>query len=113
VKTTLAIVCSLVLAGAPIARAQAPGACVVRATCACCQGERVHCCAAPASPEPPPAAAAPAPSNSHQNQTPVPALTPPVWILPETEAGEGSFLDFELTPVAAAPLYARNCARLL
>jgi hypothetical protein len=111
VKATLAIVCSLLLAGTPFVLAQAPAACVVRAahvTCPC----GMPCCGAPASPESQPAPATPAPAS---NQTQLLTLAPAalVFILPAAPASEIS-TGFP-SPLTAnrTPLFTRNCAFLI
>jgi hypothetical protein len=110
VKTTLAIVCSLLLAWMPV-QAQAPAAGVGRVAHASCHCGKV-CCAAPISPESQPVPAAPV-SNPAQNQLLTFTPTGLVWTLPNTSAPEFStFISSPLT-ANAAPLYVRDCARLI
>ncbi|MGA9449891.1 MAG: hypothetical protein WBW41_00955 [Verrucomicrobiia bacterium] len=110
-KTTLAIVCSLLLAGTPIVPAQAPAAGVVRGAHACCLCHKA-CCAAPASPQPQPVPVTPAPASS---QNPLLLLAPAVlaWTLPDAQAPGFSTSVSSLLAANAAPLYARDCARLI
>jgi hypothetical protein len=110
VKTTLAIVCSLLLAWTPVL-AQAPAAGVGRVGHTSCHCSKA-CCTAPASPESQPVPAAPV-SASPQNQllTLAPAVL--AWILPDAPVSEFSTSVSSLLTVNAAPLFARNCARLL
>jgi len=111
VKTTLAIVCSLLLAGTPIVSTQAPAAGVVRGAHACCHCRKA-CCAAPALPvsQPVPAAPVPAPSQG-QLLTLAPAAL--AWTSPAAPAAEFSVSASLLPTANAAPLYARDCARLI
>jgi len=110
VKTTLAIVCSLLLAGTPVL-AQAPAAGVGRAAHASCHCGRA-CCAAPSSPESQPVPAAPV-FNPAQNQLLTPAPSMLTWTLPDMLALEFSpFISSPLT-VNRTPLYARDCAFLI
>jgi len=107
----LAIVCSLLLAWTPFVPAQAPAAGVVRVAHACCHCGKA-CCAAPASPQsqPVPATPVPAPSQS-QLLTLAPAVL--AWTLPDAPAFGFSASVSSLLTANAAPLYARDCARLI
>jgi len=110
VKTTLAIVCSLLLSWMPV-QAQAPAAGVGRVAHAACHCGKA-CCAAPASPESQPVPAAPV-STSSQNQLLTLAPAGLAWILPDAPAPRfATSLSSPLT-ANAAPLYARDCARLI
>jgi len=111
VKTMLAIVCSLLLAGTPVVSASAPAAGVVRVAHACCHCGKA-CCAVPSSPQSQPVPAAPVPASS-QNQLLTLAPAALAWILPDTFAREFSTSISSLLTANAAPLYARNCARLI
>jgi len=111
VKTTLAIVCSLLLAGTPIVSAQAPAVGVVRGAHACCHCHKA-CCAAPASPQSLPVPAAPVPGSS-QSQFLTLAPGALAWTLPAAPAVEFSVSTSSLLTANAAPLYARDCARLI
>ncbi|MGD0251433.1 MAG: hypothetical protein ABSC01_01910 [Verrucomicrobiota bacterium] len=110
-KTTLAIVCSLLLAWTPIVPAQAPAAGVGRVAHVSCHCSKA-CCAAPSSPQSQtvPAAPVPAPSQS-QLLTLAPAAL--AWTLPDTPASGFSTSVSSLLTANAAPLYARDCARLI
>jgi hypothetical protein len=110
-KLTLAIVCSLLLAGTPFVLAQVPAACVARAahtTCHCGGA----CCGTPASSKSQPAPAAPAPAS---NQTQLLTLTPAVlvWLLPAAPASEIASDFSALLTANRTPLYTRNCAFLI
>jgi len=111
VKLTLVIVCSLLLAGTPLFPARAPAACVKRAAHAPCHCGGA-CCTAPASPESQPVPAVPVPTSS-QNQLLTLAPAALVWTLPDVQAP--LFLASSFSPLTAtgAPLYARDCARLI
>jgi hypothetical protein len=111
VKTTLAIVCSLLLAGTPFVLAQAPVAGVVRVAHACCRCGKA-CCTAPASPTSQPVPATPAPAPS-QNQLLTLAPAALAWTLPDAQVPGFSASVSSLLTANAAPLYARDCARLI
>ncbi|HEX5400259.1 MAG TPA: hypothetical protein VFY06_14530 [Verrucomicrobiae bacterium] len=112
-KLTLAIVCSLLLAGTPFVSAQAQTACVdvARAAHAACHCG-MPCCGAPVSSNSQPAPAAPAPGS---NQTQLLPLAPAalVWILPAAPASEISTAIPSLLKANRTPLFARNCAFLI
>jgi len=112
VKAALAIVCSLVLVWTQGVLVQAPAAGAARVAQACCHCGKAGCCAAPHSPESRPAPAAPVPSSS-QNQLWSLAPATLAWTLPDGEAHELSASSFSPLIAAGAPLYARNCARLI
>jgi hypothetical protein len=111
VKTTLAIVCSLLLAWTPIVPAQAPAAGVARVAHACCHCGKA-CCAVPSSPQSQPAPVAPVPAL---NQSQLLTLAPDAlaWALPDAQAPDFSISFSSLLTANAAPLYARDCARLI
>jgi hypothetical protein len=111
VKTTLAIVCSLLLAGTPFVPAQASAAGGVRVAHACCHCGKA-CCAVPSSPVSQPVPAAPV-SASAQNQLLTFAPAALAWILPDAQTPGFSTSVALLLTANAAPLYARNCARLI
>jgi hypothetical protein len=109
-KTVLAIVCSLMLVWTPFVQAQAPAAGVERTMRACCPCH-ASCCAAPAAPESSPLSTIPA--LNLQTQLLLLAPTTLAWTLP-TSSPE----NFLARPVSSlthehAPLYERNCARLI
>jgi hypothetical protein len=109
VKTTLAIVCSLLLAWTPVL-AQATAAGVGRTAHTSCHCGKA-CCAAP-SPESQPVPAAPVPSSSQNQLSPL-APAALVWILPTTLAPEFSPPFSSSLTAKGTPLYARNCAFLI
>jgi len=111
VKTTLAIVCSLLLAWTPIVPAQAPAAGVGRGAHACCHCGKA-CCAAPSSPDSQPVPAAPVPA-SYQSQLSTFAPAALAWSLPDTPAPDFSASVSSLLTASRTPLYTRNCARLI
>ena len=111
-KTTLAIVCSLLLVWTPIVLAQAPAACVTRAAHPVCHCDMPCCCGAPASPKPQQVPTAPAPpSNQTQLLTLAPAAL--VWILPAAPMSELSTGFSSPLMANRTPLYTRNCAFLI
>jgi len=110
VKTTLAIVCSLLLAWTPVlAPAQVAG--VVRAAHACCHCGKA-CCVASPSPESQPVPATPV-SISPPGQLLTLAPAGWSWTLPDGPALEFSTPAFSPFTADAAPLYARHCAFLI
>jgi hypothetical protein len=110
-KLTLALLCSLLLAGTLFLPAPAPAACVGRtAHVACPCG--MPCCRAPAAPKPPAMPAAPAPaSNQTQLLTVGPAAL--VWILPTAPRVEISTAFPSPLMANRTPLFARNCTFLI
>ncbi|MGD0350247.1 MAG: hypothetical protein ABSB84_08045 [Verrucomicrobiota bacterium] len=110
-KTTLTIVCSLLLAWTPIVSAPAPAACVKRVAHAPCHCGRA-CCTVPVSPESQPVPAAPVPA-SYQSQLSTFAPAALAWSLPDTPAPDFSASVSSLLTASRTPLYTRNCARLI
>jgi hypothetical protein len=113
-KTALVIICSFLLAGTPLVRvagAQAPPACAHPTRACCHHGWTMPCCAAKSSPDSQPAQA-PAQTGG-QNQLSL--LTPGIltWTLPSNPADSISSHSTPSAMTAGAPLYARNCARLI
>ncbi|MGO8835787.1 MAG: hypothetical protein ACLQAH_12305 [Limisphaerales bacterium] len=107
-----AILFSFLLVCVQLLAAPAP-ACSRQPVHACCHcGGKMSCCAAQSSPCSQSAPAVPAPSGM-QNQflLPVPALM--VWAWPENEAGSISYAFVSPLKASGAPLYARDCARLI
>jgi len=111
VKTTLAIVCSLLLAWTPIVPAPAPAVDVTRVAHACCHCNKA-CCAAPSLPESQPVPATPVPAST-QSQLLTLAPAALAWTLPDAPAPDFSTSVSSLLTANAAPLYARDCARLI
>jgi hypothetical protein len=111
-KKALAIICCLLLIGTLFVPAPATAgddrSCI---SPSCCHACAATCCAARPSPSPQPASTAPVPSGSENQFSPPPLLSN--WTLPETGASESAaFLSLPLIS-ADAPLYARNCVRLI
>jgi hypothetical protein len=80
---------------------------------ACCHcGGKMSCCAAQPSSGSQSAPAAPSPSGI-QNQFSFLAPALMVWALPENEAGSISSAFVSPLTASGAPLYARDCARLI
>ena len=110
VKTILAIVCSLLLAGTPVLM-PAPAAGVVRVAHACCHCGKA-CCVASPSPESRPVPATPVSiSAPHQLLTLAPAGLS--WTLPDTPVPGFSNAVSSPLKVNRTPLYARDCAFLI
>jgi hypothetical protein len=111
-KTALAIVCSFLLAGSSFLLAQAAPPCIKQSHACChCDG-KMNCCAAKSSPDSQPAPAVPAQSGS-QNQFLLLAPHALAWTLLNNEAHPVSFTAVSLSSATGAPLYARDCARLI
>jgi hypothetical protein len=112
VKQLSAILFGLLLVWAQLLAAPAPVA-PAQPTHACCHcGGKMSCCAAQPSPGSQSAPAVPAPSGI-QNQFLLPAPALMVWALPENEAGSISSAFVSPLTASGAPLYARDCARLI
>jgi hypothetical protein len=112
VKRLSVILFSLLLVWAQWLAAPAPPACakLVHACCHC--GGKMSCCAAqPPSGSP---SAPVIPSNAGiQNQLSLLVPASWVWALPENEAGSIPSAVSSSLPASGAPLYARDCARLI
>ncbi|MGA3267611.1 MAG: hypothetical protein ABSE16_12390 [Verrucomicrobiota bacterium] len=113
-KLVLAMFCSVLLAGTPFLPAQAPCAKQPRHTCgcACCHGGVMPCCAAKGSPASPAAPAVPA-SSTTQNQISLLAPAVIAWALPAHAIRPLTRSSASPLLAADAPLFARNCARLI
>jgi hypothetical protein len=106
-----AILSGLLLVGAQLLAAPAPVAPAqpVHACCHC--GGKMSCCSAPVSGSQS-APAVPAPSGA-QNQFSFLAPARIAWSVPENEAGSISSAFVSPLTAFGAPLYARDCARLI
>ena len=112
-KTALAMVCSLMLAGMQVVFAHPAPACAapaVRACCAC--GGKMSCCAARPAPNSPATPANPARVNA-PNDFSLFAPATLVSTLPDTAALSPFTPATSLLSAKDAPLYARHCARLI
>jgi hypothetical protein len=110
-KPLPAILFSLLLVGAQLPAASVP-ACSrqpVRAGCHC--GGKMSCCAAP-SPGSQPTPAVPS-SAGPQKQLSISAPALMAWSLPENESGPISSAFVSPLTAIGAPLYTRDCARLI
>jgi hypothetical protein len=111
-KTTWAIICSLVLAGTPFLVAQMPTSCVKQVR-ACCQlGAEMPCCKAKSAPDSQSKPAVP-PQTGSQNQLSLLASSALIWTLPANPADSISSHSTPSVMTAGAPLYSRDCARLI
>jgi hypothetical protein len=72
----------------------------------------MNCCATKSLPDSQPTPAVPAQSSS-QNQLLLLAPAIVIWTLPENEAGSISSITVSPSSATGAPLYARDCARLI
>jgi hypothetical protein len=112
VKQLSVILFGLLLVWAQLSAAPALLACArqpAHARCHC--GGKMSCCSAPVS-GPQSAPAVPAPSGI-QNQFSFLAPAMMAWALPENEAGSISSAFVSPLTASNAPLYARDCARLI
>jgi hypothetical protein len=111
VRIALASVCNLLLAWTNIVPAQTtPVVCAARPCCHC--SKKSDCCATSHSlPESQPVSTVPA--SSFQNQFSPLAQAVTAWTLPAGTAHEHSSSFFPPLTTAGAPLFARNCARLI
>jgi hypothetical protein len=107
-----AILFGLLLVWAQLLAAPALPVCAQQPAHACCHcGGKMSCCAAPSSGSPS-APAVPAPSGM-QNQFSFLAPARVAWSLPENAAGSISSAFVLPLTASSAPLYARDCARLI
>jgi hypothetical protein len=111
-KTALAIVCSCLLTGAPFLLAQAAPSCVKQNHACCHCGGKMNCCAGKTLPDSRPVPAVPAQSGD-QNQFSLLAPHALAWALLNNETHPISFTVIFSSSVTGAPLYARDCARLI
>jgi hypothetical protein len=112
VKTTWAIICSLVLAGTPFLLAQTPSSCAKQVRACCQRGVEMPCCKAKSSPDSQSKPAVPAPTGN-QNQLSLLASSALIWSLPANPADSISSHSTPFSMTAGTPLYARDCARLI
>jgi hypothetical protein len=113
-KTALAIICSFLLAGTPlwgVAGAQMPASCVKQIRACCQHGHPMPCCAAKSSPDSQPAPASAQTGNQNTLSIPAPNLL--TWTLPSNPADSISSVPAPSSMAAGAPLFARNCTRLI
>jgi hypothetical protein len=108
----LAILCSLLLTGAPLFAAQSPvPACCAKHVRPCCQHGVMPCCAAKSTPDSQPAPART--TNGGQLQVPLLTLAALIWTMPSDPAISAASTSAPLPSTSAAPLFARNCAWLI
>ena len=111
-KTVLALFSALMLIGAQtLALGQpAPAGAGTKAgtSCHCARA----CCSAAQSAGQPAAPAVPTPSG-FQSQLLTPTSASLVWVLPQALVDDGAFSKILSLTVSGAPLYGRDCARLL
>jgi len=112
VKTTWAIICSLVLAGTPFLLAQTPSACVKQIRACCQRGGEMPCCKAKSTPDSQSKPVVPS-QTRNQNQLSLLASSALIWTLPSIPADLISSHSTPSVMTAAAPLYSRDCARLI
>jgi len=112
VKVVLAILFSVMLAAAPLLASGAPAMPCAKTLPACCQqGQAMPCCAAQSSSDSKSAPAVPAQSGP-LNQILLPAPTAIAWVLPAGQDQFSASIEPLLTSISA-PLFARNCVRLI
>jgi hypothetical protein len=112
VKTTWAIICSLVLAGTPFLLAQTPTSCIKQVRACCRHGGEMPCCKAKSSPESQSKPAVPSPTGN-PNQLSLLASSALIWTLPANSADSISSHSPPSSMMVGAPLYERDCARLI
>jgi len=114
VKTTRAILLSLLVVWVQMVTAVEPGSSRAQnEACACPSSCKTRCCVSrSSSPAPAPAPAAPLRAGA-QSELSIPPSVSAVWVLPDS--GTASISSFCASPLiaAGAPLYERNCALLL
>jgi hypothetical protein len=111
-KTTWAIICSFVLAGTPFLLAQTPSSCVKQVRACCQHGGEMACCKESSSPD---SQSKPAVPSQTGNQGQLSLLAPNVlvWTPPTNLSVTISSRSTPSSMTASAPLYARDCARLI
>jgi hypothetical protein len=111
-KTTLAMVCSLLLMGTPFLMAQTPSSCVKRVRACCQHGGEMPCCKESSSSDSQSKPVVPA-QTGNQSQLSLLASSALIWTLPATPADTISSHSALSSMTASAPLYALDCARLI
>jgi hypothetical protein len=112
-KLVWAMVCSLLLAGTPFLPAQTVPSCASSPGRACCHGGgTMSCCRAQPVSGSQPAPAVPSPAGA-QKQLSISAPASVAGALPENRTGLVSFAFRLPSMLNGAPLYARDCARLI
>jgi hypothetical protein len=113
-KMAVAIVCSLLLAGTQIVPAAAPLAGAANPICSarpCCKKDCSKCCAARPAPASQPVSAPVRSSLQEPSASVAPALV--AWTLPAPVSLALPDFHSLLASSIPAPLYARDCARLI
>jgi hypothetical protein len=111
-KTTLAIICSLLLMGTPFLMAQTPSSCVKQVRACCQHGGEMACCKESSSPDSQSKPVVPS-QTSNQSQLSLLASNVLVWSLPANPADSISSHSTLSLMATSAPLYALDCARLI
>jgi hypothetical protein len=111
-KAALAIVCSFVLAGTPFLLAQTPPSCVKQVRACCQHGGEMQCCKAKSSPDSQSKPAVPS-QTGNQSQLSILASSVLIWTLPTHLSDTISSHSTSSSMTTSAPLYARDCARLI
>jgi hypothetical protein len=112
VKTTLAMVCSLLLMGTPFLMAQTPSSCANQVRACCQHGVAMPCCETKSAPDSQSKPVVPSPTGS-QSQLSLLAFSALIWTLPANPADSVSSHSTLSLMAASAPLYALDCARLI
>jgi hypothetical protein len=112
VKTTLAIVCSLLLMGTPFLMAQTPSSCVKQVRACCQHGVTMPCCETKSSPDSQSKPVVPS-QTGNQGQLSLLASGALIWTLPAYPADSISSHSTLSSMAASAPLYDLDCARLI
>ena len=112
-KAAWAIVCSLVLVAAQLFAAPLPASCAKAPVRACCHcGGKMSCCRSQSASN-----SQPVPANSvrtgAQNQFLLLTSSVAAWVLPDARSVEFSFSFSSPLTANGAPLFARDCARLI
>ena len=107
VKIALAIICSLFLVLGQAIALPVPAASASAAVKECGCGGKMSCCQSASQP---PVAAAPA-GTQNQILSPAPALV--AWVLASAGAAQISPAVSPFLSVGVAPIFARDCARLI
>ena len=111
-KTTLAMVCSLLLMGTPFLMAQTPSSCVKRVRACCQHGGEMPCCKESSSPDSQSKPVVPS-QTSNQSQLSLVASNALIWTLPANPANSIAQTSTLSSLAASTPLYALDCARLI
>jgi len=112
-KTTFAILASVMLVGTQAVFAVPSVAPTKSQVCGCCACKKMNCCVAQPTSVPQPIPASPARTVSQNNLPIIAVVVSSLLQAPEESAEPISFAPFSSLHVTAVPLYELNCSYLI